>query len=131
MGAGVAPILIAHVSDKAQNVNAQLFEILDQVVTPRHLSLLARELKRKSVACRRYLMQRIAREVDPDMRPVLAARLGDKDTDIAFYASLGALALGDGDGIDDLVTSSRRGYTSHVLFDVGLWRCGDDCTAHL
>ena len=108
MGAGVAPILIAHVSDKAQNVNAQLFEILDQVVTPRHLSLLARELKRKSVACRRYLMQRIAREVDPDMGPVLKARLGDKDADIAFYASLGALALGDGDGLDAVLAVARQ-----------------------
>ena len=100
---------------------AQLFETLDQVVGPQHLSLLARELKRKSVACRRYLMQRIAREVDPDMGPVLKARLGDKDADIAFYASLGALALGDGGGLDAVLAVARTGRGAPAA--AGLHRC--------
>lgn len=113
MGAGVAPLLIAQVSDKAQNINLQLFAVLDEVVDKLHLSLLARELKRKSVACRRYLMRRIALGRDPDMAPVLKARLQDKDEDIAFYAALGALALGDGAGLETMLAAARQRWTEH------------------
>lgn len=92
MGAGVAVVLIPLVSDRPQNHNDWLFEVLDQVTDGRHAALLARESQRKSVAWRRYLTRRLAGLRDPDLLPLLRKHVEDKDADIAFYASLGALA---------------------------------------
>ena len=108
MGAGVAPVLIPLVSDKAQNVNDDVFRVLDQVTDARHAALLARETKRKSVEWRRYLTRRLAGLRDKELLPVLRTAWQDKDEDIAFYASLGMLALGDGAGLDVVLAAARQ-----------------------
>ena len=108
MGAGVAPVLIPLVSDKAQNVNEDVFLVLDQVTDGRHAALLARETKRKSVAWRRYLMRRLAGLRDKELLPVLQKTWQDKDEEIAFYAALGMLALGDKAGLDVVLAAARQ-----------------------
>ena len=111
MGAGVAPVLIRLISDKAQNVNEHLFSVLDAVVDSSHAALMAREVRRKSVACRRYVVRRLAGMRDRDMLPVLRKLVDDKDADIAFFAALGALALGDGAGVDKVLEAARQRWT--------------------
>jgi len=108
MGAAVAPIIIRQITDKAQNINEHLFSVLDQVVDARHAALLAREARRKSVACRRYVTRRLATMRDPEMAPVLKAKLKDKDDDIAFHAALGMLALGDDVGVGRVLEAARQ-----------------------
>lgn len=108
MGAGVAPVLIPLVSDKAQNVNEDVFQVLDQVTDARHAALLARETKRKSVEWRRYLTRRLAGLRDKELLPVLRTTWQDKDEDIAFYAALGMLALGDAAGLDVVLAAARQ-----------------------
>lgn len=111
MGAGVAPVLIPLVSDRPQNVNASLFAVLDRVTDARHAALLGRESGRKSVAWRRYLTRRLAGLRDVELLPLLRKRFEDKDEDIAFYASLGALALGDDGGLDTVLKAARERWT--------------------
>lgn len=108
MGAGVAVVLIPLVSDRPQNHNDRLFEVLDQVTDGRHAAVLARESQRKSVAWRRYLTRRLAGLRDPDLLPLLRKHVEDKDADIAFYASLGALALGESAGLDTVLEATRE-----------------------
>ena len=108
IGAGAAPVLIPLVNDKADNANEYVFAVIDQVTDQRHTALLARETKRKSVEWRRYLMRRLAGMRDTDLQPVFKATLKDKDPDIAFYAALGMLALGEADGVDIVIGVAKR-----------------------
>ncbi len=108
MGAGVAPVLIPLINDRAQNVNEHIFKILDHVVNETHAALLAREATRKSVECRRYVARRLAGMRDKGTLPVLKQMLADKDEDIAFFAALGALAVGDGVGVDGVLAAARQ-----------------------
>lgn len=108
MGAGVAPVLIPLVNDRPQNANEQLFEVLDQVTDARHAALLGRESQRNSVAWRRYLTRRLAGLRDAELLPLLKKQLKDKDEEIAFYAALGALALGDDAGLDVVLKAARQ-----------------------
>lgn len=108
MGAGVAPVLIPLVSDRPQSANEQLFEVLDRVTDGRHAALLGREAQRKSVAWRRYLTRRLASLRDAELLPLLRSKLADKDEEIAFYAALGALALGDVAGLETVLKAARE-----------------------
>ena len=108
MGAGVAPVLIRSVNDRPENANAYVFAVLDRVTDGRHAALLARESKRNSVEWRRYLTRKLASLRDPEMEPVLEATREDKDPDIAFYAALGLLALGETSGLDTVLAAARQ-----------------------
>ena len=108
MGAGVAPILIPLISDRAQNINEHIFEVLDHVVDTTHAALVARETRRKSAACRRYVARRLAGMRDKEMLPVLKRMLADKDEDVAFFAALGALAVGEDIGVDGVLAAARQ-----------------------
>lgn len=113
MGAGVAPVLIPLISDRAQNINRYIFEVLDHVVDESHAALLAREAARKSVACRRYVARTLAGVRDAAALPALKRMLNDKDADIAFFAALGALAAGDQVGVDGVLAVARQRWTEH------------------
>lgn len=113
IGAGAAPVLIPLVNDKADNANESVFAVLEQVTDRRHTALLARETQRKSVEWRRWLMRRLAGMHDGDLKPVLKATLKDKDQDIAFYAALGMLALGEPDGLDTVIGVAKRRWAEH------------------
>ena len=108
LGAGVAPVLIPLISDRAQNINEHIFEVLDHVVDETHAALLARETKRKSVECRRYVARRLAGMRDKETLPVLKRMLADKDEDVAFFAALGALAVGEDIGVDGVLAAARQ-----------------------
>ncbi|MFT7535239.1 MAG: hypothetical protein ACI85K_001190, partial [Hyphomicrobiaceae bacterium] len=111
MGAGVAPAIIALVSDRAHNTNEHLFAVLDALVNKSHASLLAREAKRPSVEWRRYLMRKLAGFHDADMAAVFKPALKDKDPDIAIYAGLGLLSLGKHDGLDIVLLAAKQRWT--------------------
>lgn len=108
IGAGVAPVIIPLVSDRAQNTNEHLFAVLDAVVNKSHASLLAREARRPSVEWRRYLMRKLAGFHDADMAAVFKPALKDKDPDIAIYAALGLLSLGKHDGLDIVLLAAKQ-----------------------
>lgn len=107
-GPGVAPILIPMVKDRHDAINEHLFAVLDAVLKPEHASLLARECKRPSVEWRRYLMRKLAVMRDPDIAPIMANAVKDKDQDVALYASLGMLGLGKHDGLDAVLVAAKQ-----------------------
>ena len=108
MGAGVAPILIPMVNDRQDGLNDHLLAVLDEVIAPQHAALLARETRRPSLEWRRYLMRKLATFHDPDIAPIMAAAMKDKDPDIAFYAGLGLLGLGKHDGLDAVLLAAKQ-----------------------
>lgn len=110
-GASVAPLIIPMVSDRAQNINEPLFAVLDAVLNKTHAALLAREAKRPSVEWRRYLLRKLACFHDADMAPIFKSALKDKDPDIAIYASLGLLSLGNHDGLDIVLLAAKQRWT--------------------
>ena len=107
-GPAVAPILIPLVNDRPESINRHLFEVFDAVLNKSHASLMARESNRPSVEWRRYMMRRLAGFHDADMAAVFKPALKDKDQDIAFYASLGLLALGQHDGLDVMLLAAKQ-----------------------
>lgn len=92
LGEAAMPLLMQRVTDAAENQNARIFAVLDQVLTKRHAALMARETKKPRVELRRYLAQRLCRFGDPELAPVLETLQKDKDALTAFYAQLGLLA---------------------------------------
>lgn len=108
IGAGVAPVIIPLVSDRAENTNEQLFAVLDAVVDKRHASLLAREANRPSVEWRRYLLRKLTGFHDADMTAVFKPALKGKDPDIPIYAGLGLLSLGNHDGLDIVLLAAKQ-----------------------
>ncbi|MCA8973890.1 MAG: hypothetical protein KDC98_04175 [Planctomycetes bacterium] len=95
IGAAGMPLLFQKVSDRPENINADLFQVFDRVLDERHAALLAREIKKPRVALRRYLVQRLCRFLDPNQRATLTATMKDPDPETAYFAALGALALGE------------------------------------
>lgn len=93
LGEGTVPILFRQVSDRPENVNDQLFLVLDRLLGPQHAALMARETRGNRLELRRYLVRRLCRFVDPEMKPVLQAATKDKDAEVTFCAHLGLLAL--------------------------------------
>jgi hypothetical protein len=93
LGAGAAPMLMQQISDRADNVNAMVFAVLDELVTAEHSALLAREVKKPRVELRRWLCGRLCRLRDADLAPVLESLVSDQDERTAFHAQLGLLGL--------------------------------------
>jgi hypothetical protein len=93
IGDGAMPLLMQRVSDRAENVNPQLFAVFDVLLEKKHAALMAREIKKERIELRRYLTRRLCRFGDPDMRPVFESLLKDKDEETVFCAQLGLLAL--------------------------------------
>lgn len=107
MGDAATPVLFQRVNDRDEELNAHLFAVLDRTLEPRHAALMARESRKNKVELRRYLVRRLCRFHDPEMRPVLAALTADRDEDTAFYAHLGLLGLGVETSIDAVLERSR------------------------
>jgi hypothetical protein len=107
-GEGIAPLLFLQVSDRNDNVNADIFAVLDRVLTSRHAALMARECKKPKLELRRYVVQRLCRFVDPAMQPVLAAATRDKDAEVAYHAHLGLLGLGEASSLPPVLERSRK-----------------------
>lgn len=93
LGDQVVPLLFSLVSDRADNVNEQLFSVFDQLLGPQHSALLAREHKNSRAALRRYVALRLCKLVEPPLQPVLEAMCKDKDAEVVFLANVGLLAL--------------------------------------
>ncbi|MCB9879864.1 MAG: hypothetical protein H6835_19915 [Planctomycetes bacterium] len=108
IGAGAAPVLIPLVTDRADNVNAQIFAVLDEITDQTHTALLVRENERHSVEWRRYLTRRLSRFADPLVVPVLEKAAKDKDETIAFYGALGLVAQKKQEGIDAVLVAARE-----------------------
>jgi len=108
MGPSIAPVLIPMVSDRQDGINVHLLAVLDAVITPEHAALLAREVGRPSLELRRYLMRKLATFHDADIAPILKKALKDKDAEVAFYAGLGLLGVGQHDGLDVVMAQTRK-----------------------
>ncbi|HEB52071.1 MAG TPA: HEAT repeat domain-containing protein [bacterium] len=108
IGAGAVPVLIPMVNDRPDGINDQLFGVIDRLTGPPHAALLAREIRRPSVALRRHLMRRFATFHDPELAPVLTKALKDKDPEIAYYAALALLGIGNLDGLDRVLDTARQ-----------------------
>jgi HEAT repeat protein len=107
IGDPAMPLLMQQVSDRADNVNDQLFALFDKMLEPRHAALMARESKKPRVELRRYLVRRLCTFADREMLPVLEATAADKDPQTAFYAHLGALALGRLESLQPVLTYTK------------------------
>lgn len=107
LGAGAVPILLLETSDRADNLNRPIFEVLDRLIGPQHAALVAREVKKPRLELRRYLTIRMCRFADPELLPVLQATMKDKDESTAFHAALGALALRDKGALAPVMTYSK------------------------
>jgi len=101
------PLLFQKVSDRPNNINRHLFEVFDAVLKERHAALLARECKKSRVELRRYLIKRLTGFADRDMLPVLVATMKDSDEETAYYAALGAFALGERSALPIVLAYSK------------------------
>jgi hypothetical protein len=107
IGAGAAPLLLQQVADRADNQNAQLFAVFDQMLDHTHAALMARESKKPRVELRRYLVKRLCAFADADLTATLQASAKDKDELTAFYAQLGLLALRQKDAIAPVLAYTK------------------------
>jgi hypothetical protein len=107
IGAGAAPLLLQQVSDRGENVNAQLFTLFDTMLDRPHAALMARECKKPRLELRRYLIKRLCAFADRDVLAVLQATTKDKDELTAFYAQLGALVLQQRDAVAPVLTYTK------------------------
>ncbi|MCR9247746.1 MAG: HEAT repeat domain-containing protein [bacterium] len=107
LGAGAAPLVLRQVNDRADNINEQLFAVLDAILKPAHGSLMARELRKPSFELRHYLVRRLAKFHDRDLIPVLQRTAKDKAPEIAFHAALGLLGLRQRDALDPVLEYSK------------------------
>ncbi|HLQ38518.1 MAG TPA: HEAT repeat domain-containing protein [Planctomycetota bacterium] len=98
-GPAVAPLLLQQVTDRPENINAQLFAVFDAILGPPHASLMARESDKQKFELRKYLVRRLCRFVDPDLAPILKKATKDKDEEVKFCGALGLLALRQKDGL--------------------------------
>ena len=110
IGAAGMPLLLQRVTDRPDNINAHLFAVCDDVLDERHAGLMVRAAKKQKVELRRYLVQRLARFVDRDIKPVMTAAMKDPDQQTAYYAALGALALGHKDAIGPVLAYSKTNW---------------------
>ena len=114
LGDPAMPLLMQNVSDRADNVNAQLVAVLDEVLGKQHAALMARETKKPRIELRRYLTRRLCRFGDPDMVPIFDSLQKDKDEATVFFAQLGLLAQKRKDALAPVLT-----YTKTRWNDVG------------
>jgi hypothetical protein len=114
IGDSAMPMLMQQVSDRPDNVNDQLFALFDKMLEPRHAALMARESKKPRVELRRYLVRRLCTFTDREMLPVLQATATDKDPQTAFYAQLGALALGHKESLQPVLTYTKTHWKEEV-----------------
>jgi hypothetical protein len=111
LGDGTTPYLIRLISDRDEATNEQIFAVFDRVLGPQHAALLARESKSSKPDIRRYVVRRLCRFVDPEMKPVLQVATKDADSDIAFFGQLGLLALRDPSTLDAVIDRSITGWS--------------------
>lgn len=95
IGAGAAPLMIAHLSDHDINVNDALLRVLPQVTSVEHAPLLAQQISSRRLAIRRFVVRRLAELHPADMGPVFRAVLRDRDAEVVFLAQLGITGTGD------------------------------------
>jgi hypothetical protein len=107
LGDGTTPYLIRMISDRDEATNEQIFAVFDRVLGPQHAALLAQQSKSNKPDLRRYIVRRLCRFVDPDLKPVLKEATKDSDSDSAFFGQLGLLALRDPSTLDAVIDSSR------------------------
>ena len=95
IGAAAAPLMIAHLSDLAINVNESLLRVLPRVTAAEHAPLLAQLIGSRRLAIRQFVAQRLAELHPPEMGPVFRAALRDRDASVVFLAKVGLAGIGD------------------------------------
>lgn len=112
LGDAIAPLLFQQVSDRAENVNPDIFAVLDAVLGPQHAALLARESKARKLELRRYIALRLCKLHDPEMLPVLQSMAKDKDEEVAWLANLGLLALAQKEALPAVLARVRADWAN-------------------
>lgn len=102
MGSGVAPVLLARLTDFRVNINEPIGRVLDQVTQPDHAPLLARSAADHKIAVRAYVLERLTTFRLPDMAPVFRHARKDRDEEVSFLAALGLASAGDFEAFDDI-----------------------------
>lgn len=110
LGAGAAPIVMGQVADRPDGINAALFAVLDATLAKEHAAPMARESKKPRVELRRYLARRLCRFGDKDLAPFFESMTKDGDPETAFYARLGAYALGKTAHLPELMDYSKANW---------------------
>ncbi|MSR40019.1 MAG: hypothetical protein EXS02_14410 [Planctomycetes bacterium] len=110
IGDGAIPILQQKISDRDEAINKQVFALLDRMLGPQHASLMANDSKSPKLALRSYLLLRMCRLVDPDLKPVLLVATKDKDEDNAYVAQVGLLGLGEVSALLPVIDGCRTNW---------------------
>lgn len=110
LGAGAAPLVMQQVSDRAADVNAHLFAVLEAIVAPEHGPLLAKEAGKPGVELRRWLAGRLCRLHDPQSVRALESLRTDADPATAFHAQLGLLAQRRRDALPAVLAHARTNW---------------------
>ncbi|MEC7583473.1 MAG: hypothetical protein VYE77_04085 [Planctomycetota bacterium] len=105
------PVLMQKVSDREPNLNEQIFAVLDELLQPRHAMLMSKQVKGKRFELRRYLVRRLCQFHAADMNKLFQRVQSDEDEEIAFFASLGLLGLGDLEQLDPVLTYANQHWT--------------------
>lgn len=111
IGAAAVPMLFQLVLDRADNRNAEVLAVLDEILKPEHAALMARKCKEPRVELRRYLVLRLCRFGDPEMVPILRGLTKDQDVDTAWYASLGLLVLKQTEALPAVLERCKADWT--------------------
>ncbi|HLU39549.1 MAG TPA: hypothetical protein VK081_09195 [Planctomycetota bacterium] len=106
LGAGIAPRLIAKLSDRSPNDH--LLRALARVTTVEHAALIAAEAGHKTIARRRWSIGRLVEVAAPDAGPVYQKALADKDEEVAYRAAVGLASLGDPAGMDKVFERVKK-----------------------
>lgn len=133
IGDAAAPFLFQQANDKDEALNTQLFAVFDKILDGRHAALMARESKKNKLELRKYLVMRLSRFVDPELKPVLVAAAKDKDEEVVFHAQLGLAGLKDLPALSFLLEHTRKGWDARRALVVAVLpaaRC-DECARAL
>jgi hypothetical protein len=97
-------------ADRPDGINAQLFAVFDATLGKEHAALMARESKKPRTELRRYLARRLCRFGDKDLVPYFETLTKDADPETAFYARLGAYALGRTSHLDGMIEHAKSSW---------------------
>lgn len=111
LGEAAMPLVMQQCSDRPGNVNDQLFQVFDAVLTERHAALLAREVQKPRIELRRYLAMRLSRMAGADLVPVFEKLRKDADEQTAFFAELALLARKHRDALPGVAAYARKSWT--------------------
>ncbi|MBL8732610.1 MAG: hypothetical protein JNN13_09610 [Planctomycetes bacterium] len=111
VGEAAMPLVMQQCSDRPDNVNDQLFQVFDAVLTERHAALMSREAQKPRLELRRYLTMRLSRMAGADLVPFFEKMRKDADEQTAFFADLALLARKRRDALPGVTAYARKSWT--------------------